>query len=366
MFPPQCPFCAHPNPAGAKFCNECGAPLHLRPCNRCEAVNNQVAKNCYKCGMSLSMPSTAAEAAPVWPALDTAVASASLGDLCFESGQARLTESVAESQDVRLRQSGDETAAARDGTVEPIAHGPRSPGEDMTPPLSTEDRAADAIPLHGPGAATGRHPLSRSALAVVLSAALLTAVGGSAYYVYRNQTQLVGPLSTAPPNPAVPTDVTAPPANPGVTPTTAAAGDDGQMPTPSESDTTTTPQRISTTDQAAPSQQAATEAAEVAKAASATAPAQRSDTQAADVANAPSPTAPAQQPATQAAEVAKAPSATTAVAAQPRHKTLRTGAKRRTTAHSATNPSTSTNQDAAAAASGQKRAKAKRKPVPKE
>jgi hypothetical protein len=366
VFPPQCPFCAHPNPAAAKFCNECGAPLHLRPCNRCEAVNNQVAKNCYKCGMALSMPSTAPEAAPVWTALDTAVVSASLGDLCFESGQARLSEAATESRDVRLRQSGDETATARDGTVEPITHGPRSPGEDMTPPLSTEDRAADAIPLHDPGAATGRHPLSRSALAVVLSAALLTAVGGSAYYVYRNQTQLVEPLSTAPPNPAVPTDVTAPPANPGVTPTTAAAGNDGQMPTPSESDTTTRAQRITTSDQAAPSQQPATEAAEVAKAPSATAPAQQVDTQAADVANAPSAMAPAQQPATQAAEVAKAPSATTAVAAQPRHKTLRTGARRRTTTHSAANPSTSTNQDAAAAAPGQKRAKAKRKPVPRE
>ena len=324
MFPPQCPFCAHPNPVGAKFCNECGAPLHLRPCNLCEAVNNQVAKNCHKCGMALSMPSTAPEAAPVWPALDTAVASASLGDLCFEGGQARLTESVTESQDVRLRQSGDETAAARDGRVEPIAHGPRSPGEDMTSPVSTEDRAADAIPLHDPGAATGPHPLSRLALAVVSSAALLTAVGGSAYYAYRHQTQLVEPLSTAPPNPAVPTDLTAPPADPGVTPTTAAAGDDGQMPTPSVSETATTAQRITTSDQAA------------------------------------------QQVDTQAAEVAKAPSATTAVAAQPRHKTLRTGAKRRTATHSAANPSTSTNQDAAAAAPGQKKAKAKRKPVPKE
>lgn len=365
VFPPPCPFCAHPNPTGAKFCNECGAPLHLRPCNRCEAVNNQVAKNCYKCGTALAMPSTEPEAAPVWPALGTAVASASLGDLCFESGQARLTESATESQDVGLRQSGDETAAARDGTVEPIAHGPRFPGEDMTLPVSTEDRAADAIPSHDAGAATGPHPLSRSALAVVLSAALLTAVG-SAYYAYRNQTQLVAPLSTAPPNPAAPADVTAPPANPGVTPTTAAAGDDGQMPTPSGSDTTTTAQRITISDQAAPSQEAATEAAEVAKAPSATAPAQRSDTQAADVANAPSAAAPAEQPATQAAEMAKAPSATTAVAAQPRHKTLRTGARRRTATHSAANPSTSTNQDAAAAAPAQKKAKAKRKPVPKE
>lgn len=345
MFPPQCPFCANTNPAGAKFCNECGAPLHLRPCNRCEAVNNQVDKNCYKCGMALSMPCTAHEVAQVWPALDTVAASTSLGDLYFESGHAPLTESVTERQDVRLRQSGDETSAERDCAVEIITHTPRSPSEDMTSTVSTENRAADAIPLHDLGAATGPHPLSRLALAVVLSVALLTAVGVSAYYAYRHQTQLGGPLSAAPPNAAVPTDVTAPPVNQSVTRAGPDRGD-GEMPTPSESDTVTTPQRISTTDQAAPPQQPATEAAEVAKAPNATAPAQHS--------------------ATQAAEVAKAPNATAAVAAEPRHKTLRTGARRRTATHSAANPSTSTKQDAAAAAPGQKRAKGKRKPVPRE
>ncbi len=182
MSPPQCPFCAHTNPADAKFCNECGAPLHLRPCNRCEAVNNQVDENCYKCGMALSMPCTAHEAAPVWPALNTVAASASPGDLCFESGHAPLTESVTEGQDVRLRQPDDETAAAHDCAVEIVPRAPRSPGADMTSPISTEDRTANAIPLHDFGTATGPHLLSRLALVVVLSAAVLTAVGVSAYY----------------------------------------------------------------------------------------------------------------------------------------------------------------------------------------
>ena len=364
MFPPQCLFCAHTNPAGAKFCNECGAPLHLRPCNRCEAINDQVAKNCYQCGIALSMPGTAPETAPAWPALDPVAASASLSDLCLESGHASLTESVTERQDVRPLQSGDETAAG-DRAVEVIAHAPRAPAEDMTSPVSTENRAADAIPLHDPGTTTEPHRLSRSTLAAVLSVALLTAVGVSGYYAYRHQTELVPPLSAAVPNPAVPTEVTAPPANPSVTPATAAAGDDGRMRAPGESDTTTTPQRISTTDQAAPPQQSATEPAEVAKAPSAAAPAQQLDAQAGEAAKAPSATAPAQQSATQAGEDAKkAPSATAAVAAQPRHKTPRTGARRRTATHSSANSSASTKQDAAAAAPVQKRAKAKRKPVP--
>jgi hypothetical protein len=186
--------------------------------------------------------------------------------------------------------------------------------------------------------------LSRLALVVVLSAAVLTAVGVSAYYACRHQTQPGGPLSAAPPNPAVPTDVTVPPS---VARATGPDSDDGQMPTPSEGDTPTTPQRIFISDQAAPSPQPATEAGEVAKA--------------------PSATAPAQQPAIEVAEVAKARSATAAVAADPRHKTLRTGARRRTATRStAANPSASTNQDAAAAAPPvQKKAKAKRKPAPK-
>jgi len=194
----------------------------------------------------------------------------------------------------------------------------------MTSPVSTEDRTANAIPLHDFGAAAGPRPLSRLPLAVVLSVALLTAVGVSAYYAYHHQTQLVGPLSAAPANPARPTEVTVPPANPSVARVTGPDSDDGQMPTPSEGDTATTLQRITISDQAAPSR----------------------------------------QPATEAGEVAKAPSATAAVAAEPRPKPLRTGARRRIATHSAANPSTSTNQDAAAAAPGQKRSKAKRKPVP--
>src|SRR5437867_7192181 len=53
MFPLQCPFCDHPNPGGAKFCNDCGMTLHLKPCHQCTAVNHSTAKNCHKCGTEL-------------------------------------------------------------------------------------------------------------------------------------------------------------------------------------------------------------------------------------------------------------------------------------------------------------------------
>ena len=46
----SCRFCAHANPEGAKFCNDCGSPLHLKPCPQCEAITDVSAENCHQCG----------------------------------------------------------------------------------------------------------------------------------------------------------------------------------------------------------------------------------------------------------------------------------------------------------------------------
>ena len=49
-----CPFCEQVNPPAAKFCNACGAPMHLVPCARCGAVNDpKAATACYQCGAAL-------------------------------------------------------------------------------------------------------------------------------------------------------------------------------------------------------------------------------------------------------------------------------------------------------------------------
>ena len=50
MPPLRCLFCQHDNPADAHFCNECGAPLDLRPCTNCNAVDSRQATACYRCG----------------------------------------------------------------------------------------------------------------------------------------------------------------------------------------------------------------------------------------------------------------------------------------------------------------------------
>jgi hypothetical protein len=64
---PDCPFCGHQNPAAAKFCNECGSPLHLTPCSGCGAVNNLGEAQCWRCAKVLLSPA----ASPTAPRLET-------------------------------------------------------------------------------------------------------------------------------------------------------------------------------------------------------------------------------------------------------------------------------------------------------
>src|SRR5437762_10899121 len=64
MFSSSCVFCGNGNPAGAKFCNECASPLHLKPCNECDAINDRLAESCYKCGADFPMERATIEKAP--------------------------------------------------------------------------------------------------------------------------------------------------------------------------------------------------------------------------------------------------------------------------------------------------------------
>jgi class 3 adenylate cyclase/tetratricopeptide (TPR) repeat protein len=47
-----CPRCRHVNPAGVKFCGECGSRLES-PCPACQAVNPPANKFCHGCGAAL-------------------------------------------------------------------------------------------------------------------------------------------------------------------------------------------------------------------------------------------------------------------------------------------------------------------------
>jgi len=49
----RCPRCQHENPAGVKFCGECGARLEL-PCPACQVPNPPTNKFCHQCGGPLT------------------------------------------------------------------------------------------------------------------------------------------------------------------------------------------------------------------------------------------------------------------------------------------------------------------------
>jgi predicted ATPase/class 3 adenylate cyclase len=56
----RCPRCQHENPAGVKFCGECGARLESL-CSSCQASNPPTNKFCNECGAPLAQAATAAK-----------------------------------------------------------------------------------------------------------------------------------------------------------------------------------------------------------------------------------------------------------------------------------------------------------------
>lgn len=65
-----CAFCGHHNPAAARFCNDCAAPLHLRPCKQCDAINDHAARYCHNCGAAFPALVGAPVASRAVPAAD--------------------------------------------------------------------------------------------------------------------------------------------------------------------------------------------------------------------------------------------------------------------------------------------------------
>ena len=64
MFSSRCVFCGHGNPAGAKYCNDCAAPLKLKLCDECASVNDRSAQSCEKCGADFPIEREIVESIP--------------------------------------------------------------------------------------------------------------------------------------------------------------------------------------------------------------------------------------------------------------------------------------------------------------
>ncbi|MDQ6618727.1 MAG: zinc ribbon domain-containing protein [Pseudomonadota bacterium] len=78
--PVACPVCEHGNPTGARFCNQCGSPVHLLECAACDAINDGAAESCYKCAQPLRQGSARPDSS-AWSSADAAgVGPSSAGD----------------------------------------------------------------------------------------------------------------------------------------------------------------------------------------------------------------------------------------------------------------------------------------------
>ena len=297
MLPPQCHFCDHVNPAGAKFCTDCGSPLDVKRCSRCNAVNDQAARFCSTCSMGFPALS---EAPPMSPAEDSAAASPAFNDGFRYFDLKESPERSSSDADVAAaapESVASEPAFATVGLTAPGLALPavpleldkvdanpedRSSGTTVPPPLSEWLRTTAKVPLSDPGAVTEPRAKSRVALTMSLILAALLVIGIGAYYhssrsVQPGEGQDAQAVSAAgvPPSPAssgpygsgsvdtvgtakpAPLDepsaaVTIPPVGQGTAATAGSNGAGRQIQSPNEPHA-----RISTIDQASPAQQGA-------------------------------------------------------------------------------------------------------------
>lgn len=187
MSPHDCPFCNHPNPEGAKFCNACGSPLHLTPCGDCGAVNNLAETHCWRCGALLL---------PLDP-LDALVPAD------------RFERELAVPERAPAEPDLEEELEALEQEVQALEQAPRSAeGARMVAPPPREPSAPFATPppRYDIGAAPRRPRRRIVATAVVAALASTIALGAYLYdRVYdRDQPARRAPASSSAPLPVTP------------------------------------------------------------------------------------------------------------------------------------------------------------------
>jgi hypothetical protein len=229
-----CRFCRHVNPPAAKFCNECGSPLHLRPCPNCDAITDATAQACHQCGASFVDDGAVALMGETLPGdtgagkerrhvpeslaecLDTRAlgASAPMTDpggrsrAVLPAGGALADRQASPAIGTRRAPAGDGEEMIADDALPPSAASHDAPGageathaeDDRDDDLAAVvvnvanrdagERATESIanvaPIRGPAA--GERPVRRVARAHPLHpvawAVVLAALGGAGYYAY--------------------------------------------------------------------------------------------------------------------------------------------------------------------------------------
>jgi hypothetical protein len=180
----RCRFCGHDNPGGAKFCNDCGSPLHLKPCPQCEAINNQVADHCYQCGFSLA--GVATDTASVESA--SAVLDSPSSPRPPTAGPGDIPEEfLADPFDVVMERMDRARRDAESGNVG--VQGGEMAGTDANAKAKADAEyrnTPDPIPVLS---ADRRDFVTRSSASMgsVLAVALLAIAIGGGYYAYRHE-----------------------------------------------------------------------------------------------------------------------------------------------------------------------------------
>jgi len=168
----RCLFCTHDNPVGSRFCNDCGSPLHLKPCPQCEAVSDFEAGACHQCGFQFVVSPTDTQGAYADAAIADAPAELAAVEqtagVSRDSGPAHVPESFAASLGTHEMRIGD------------IARG------TLVPATAGERRRLFALPRRALVADAPLEALrARRAHHVIIAATLVVAAGALAYFVYR-------------------------------------------------------------------------------------------------------------------------------------------------------------------------------------
>jgi hypothetical protein len=174
----HCPFCEHDNPAGARFCNECGSPLYLKPCPQCEAVNDSAALQCFQCRATLPKDDAEREATvAAMPELSSATESAGqLGGTGRPNAPGAFTERF-EIEFGEFRPSlFDNSPAAPVASERAVSDAPAA--GDLR----------QGVPAASAAAHHYRDSVSRTGLApmAALLVLALVIVGAAVYYVYEH------------------------------------------------------------------------------------------------------------------------------------------------------------------------------------
>jgi hypothetical protein len=182
----SCHFCTHRNPAGSKFCNQCGSPLDLKPCAKCEAMNHIAVDRCYQCGAPFAIAENLefAEVAASGANASAAVPGAVERSIESASPRHESANPLPDRIPVVLSQRMDPASPPADA-VRPERVHPRPVAKGL--PGADDDSWIDPRSSIGTARNTAGIAERRSATRAAFATVVVCAIAGAGYYAYQAQ-----------------------------------------------------------------------------------------------------------------------------------------------------------------------------------